>query len=153
MEDEIDRPLDAALQGKWIFRQRQLRMLLKKMSPPQPELPGTHPRRDRGFTPEQYTIISLLHSFGHGVTVSEIAGSIDVPHANVTRTLDRLEKKGIIHRKRGDDDKRQMIVRLTLEGSKAAKKLGEIEKRLDQILWGDYNPEEKRTLLELLSRE
>jgi len=152
MDNDIDRRLGTALQAKWVVRQEQLRKLLKALSPPQSESRGSHPHRERGFTPEQYTIISILQSFGHGVTVSEIVEGIDVPHANVTRTLDRLEKKGLIHRKRGDEDKRQMIVRLTLEGGKAARKLGEVEKRLDEILWGEYSFSEKQILLELLRR-
>jgi len=153
MNSDLDRRLDAALRVKWVTRQKQLRELLKEIMPREPELPGTRPRRERGFTPEQYAIISILHSFGHGVTVSEIAGAIDIPHANVTRTLDRLERKGLIHRRRGDEDRRRMIVRLTLEGNKAAKRLSEIEARLDVIIWGAYSMSEKQALLELLNRE
>ena len=46
-----------------------------------------------------------------------------------------------------------MIVRLTLEGNKAAKRLSEIQARLDEILWGSYSLSEKQVLLELLNRE
>lgn len=152
MENDINHRLDAALRDRWVSRQALLRRLLKEAIPPHRETRGTHPGRDRGFTPEQYAIINILHSYGHGVTVGEIVEGIDIPYANVTRTLDRLEKKGLIHRTRGSEDRRQMIVRLTLEGNKAAGKLGEVRGRLDEQLWRGYSDEEKRALLELLSR-
>jgi DNA-binding MarR family transcriptional regulator len=152
MKNNINRRLDAALQDKWVTRQTILRKLLKETVPLKPEPLGTHPGRDRGFTPEQFVIINILCSYGHGVTVGEIVEGIDIPHANVTRTLDRLEKKGLIHRTRGSKDRRQMIVRLTLEGNKAAGKLAEVEGELDEQLWGGYSDEEKELLLELLNR-
>ncbi len=45
-----------------------------------------------------------------------------------------------------------MIVRLTLEGTKAAKRLMEIERRLDEMIWDGYSESEKKSLLNLLSR-
>ena len=152
MENDLNRRLDAAFRGKLISRQSLLRKLLKQASPREPDIRGANPRKDRGFTPEQFVIIGILHSYGHGVTVSEITEAIDVPHSNVTRTLDRLEKKGLIHRKRGEDDKRQMIVRLTLEGTKAAKSLSQVQRILDKTLWGRLSESEKLVLLELLGR-
>ena len=152
MENNLNHQLDAALQAKWVTRQEVLRKLLRQASPPEPDPRGAHRHKLRGYTPEQYVIINILSTYGHGVTVSEILHEIDMPHANVTRTLDRLEKKGIIHRKRGDEDKRQIIVRLTLEGNKAAKKLSEVKGELERALWGHINDSEKQALLELLNR-
>jgi DNA-binding MarR family transcriptional regulator len=152
MENDLNRRLDAALQARWVARQALLRRLLRRTAMTLPGGPGTHPHRDRGFTPEQFVIIGILREYGHGVTVKEITGAIDVPHSNVTRTLDRLEKKGLIHRKRGETDKRRIIVRLTLEGNKAARTLKEVERHLEEKLWEDYSEDDKRELLGLLSR-
>ncbi len=152
MDDQINSRLNAALQSKWVARQEILRKLLKQVGPHEVDPRGAHRHKIRGYTPEQFVIINILNSFGHGVTVSEITGEIDIPHANVTRTLDRLEKKGLVRRRRGDDDKRQMIVQLTLEGNKAARILAEVKRDLDQALWGNYSDGEKQTLLDLLNR-
>jgi DNA-binding MarR family transcriptional regulator len=152
MADDLNRRLEAALRAKWVSRQTMLRKLLKETGPHEVDHPGSHQRRERGYTPEQFAIISILHSYGHGVTVKEVAEAIDIPHANVTRTLDKLERKGIIHRRRGSEDRRQMIVRLTLEGTKAAKRLMEIERHLDEMFWDVYSESEKKFLLNLLCR-
>jgi len=109
------------------------------------------PRAER-LTPEQYAILVVLDSYGHGVTVKEVGEAIDLPFANVTRTLERLETKGLVYRTRGVEDRRQMIVKLTLEGAKTARRLGEVRRRLGQTLWGKYDEREKRLLINLLSR-
>jgi DNA-binding MarR family transcriptional regulator len=145
--------LDKALCELLAHRQKLLRRLLPETEPPQPGRKGTRPRTHRGVTPEQYQVISILAAYGHGVPVKLIAEAIDLPHPNVTRTLDRLEMKGFIRRTTGVDDKRQVIVRLTLEGSKTARRLSGIDRRLKDALWGKFSDHEKELLADLLSRE
>jgi DNA-binding MarR family transcriptional regulator len=152
MDNDFNRRLDTILQAKWTSRQVLLRKLLKETAPSEPGGRGTHPHRGRGFTPEQFVIIRILHSFGHGVTVGEITEAIEIPHSNVTRTLDRLEKKGLIRRRRGEEDKRQMIVRLTLEGNKAARLMNQVQRELNERLWAGCDDDEKRQLILLLSK-
>jgi len=152
MGSNLNERLDTALQAKWISRQVLLRKLLREMDPRAYGSRGPDTRKSRGITPEQYLIITILHAFGHGVTVKEISEEIDMPYTNVTRTLDRLELKGVIRRKRGDDDRRQVIVRLTLEGSKMAQRLTAVREDLLTCLWSGLDDQEKRMLALLLTR-
>lgn len=148
MRNDIDGKLDSALVNFFLRRQSMLRSLLRAAVPSGRTTGG----RGTVFTPEQYAIILVLDTYGHGVTVKEIAEGVAAPHANVTRTLERLEKKGLVYSTRGSEDKRQVMVRLTLAGSKLARQLNEITNLLHQRLWDGLDERDKKTLLELLSR-
>lgn len=50
------------------------------------------------------------------VTVGELAKHIHLGQATVTGILDRLEKRGFIARRRGDRDRRSVVVQLTPDG-------------------------------------
>ena len=151
MAKGIEVGLDAALEKKWRTRQNILRRLLRETEPTEDKKAGTVSHRTRGYTPEQFTIIMILAEFGHGVRISEIAGAVDMPHANISRSLDRLEQKGLVLRKRGHD-RREVLVRLTLEGNKAAGRLRDVERKLQAEIWGDYDRAEQEILLKLLTR-
>ncbi len=152
MKDVLDIRLDRALARKHAERLSLLRRLLKELAPSSPPAHGGGAKKARPFTPEQYEIITILDAYGHGVTVKEIVEAVEAPHANVTRTLERLENKGLIYRARGSEDRRQMIVRLTLAGAKTARQMVRIGERLDQLLWHKITDDEKRTLLRLLRK-
>lgn len=148
----IDAQLDAALRALWVRRQETLRQLLRQAFPPPSTQKGAIPRGDGRITPEQFAILIILQQYGHGVAVKDIAELIDDPHANVTRTLDRLEKKGLIRRTQGAADRRQVIIRLTLEGTRLAGKIVEIRIGWMTSLWGNLTGDEKSHLQELLNR-
>lgn len=152
MEDIIDTRLDKTLARKHVERLSLLRRLLKELPVSQDTMPRGSAKKPTPFTPEQYEIITILDAYGHGVTVKEIVEAIDAPHANVTRTLERLENKGLIYRARGSEDRRQVIVRLTLAGAKTARQMAKIAERLDDLLWHKLTDDEKRTLLRLLRK-
>jgi len=145
--------LDRALSAKWAMRSEKLRRLLKELSSKEVSRKGIS-RRDRSiFTPEQLAVITILSSFGHGVATGEINEKIDLPYANTSRTLNRMEKKGLIYRSRGKEDKRQVIVKLTLEGQKIARHLADINQTFYTSFWNGYTEAEKKTLLELLEKQ
>ncbi len=152
MDDLLDLRLDRALARKHVERLALLRRLLKELAPAADAAHHGGAKKAMPFTPEQYEIITILDAYGHGVTVKEIVEAIDTPHANVTRTLERLENKGLIYRARGTEDRRQMIVRLTLAGAKTARQMARIGERLDDLLWRKLTDDDKRTLLRLLKK-
>jgi len=57
------------------------------------------------------------------VTVAEVAASVQLSDATVSRILDRLEKAGLILRERSTGDRRKVFLRLTAAGKKRIKKL------------------------------
>ena len=141
MRDDLIEQLDKVFLTRYAERRRILNYHLK-------DLGGQFPGR---LAPEQAAVIKILAEFGHGISVGDIVEAMVLPHANVSRTLDRLEKKGLVRRARGKNDSRQVIIRLTLEGSKLARRIiRAYESALDDI-WGNYNNEEIKTILSLLN--
>ena len=67
------------------------------------------------ITPAQYVIIVSLAS-GEVNSASQLCKGVSYDPGAMTRMLDRLEKKGLIRRVRGGDDRRKVMLELTPEG-------------------------------------
>lgn len=64
-----------------------------------------------GLTGRQFDVLSELA--GHSALRSgDLAAPLDVTAGNITGILDRLEKRGLIHRERDSADRRVVLVRL-----------------------------------------
>lgn len=74
--------------------------------------------RESGLTGPQLLIMRLTGTHGE-ITSGVIARKVSLSQATVTTILDRLERKGLLGRKRSADDKRKVIVTLTEAGEKA----------------------------------
>lgn len=68
-----------------------------------------------GLTAPQLLILQATASHGE-MTMGDIATEVSVSQATVTTILDRLEKRGLIERKRGERDKRRVYAYLTDAG-------------------------------------
>lgn len=152
MKEDINIRLDRALAARWTERRAVLRRTLKEKTPHVSVPRGASPRGDRPLTPEQWAVLKILDGAGLGVTVQTIAGQCDFPHANATRTIDRLEKRGLLIRLRDKIDRRRVMVRLTVEGKKMVRELVAVEETAYHMIWDMYTPEEKELLLRLLTR-
>jgi len=146
MTIELDDTLDKALLILWAEYSAVLRKTLKVAA-------VSSPGDGRGITPEQYAILMVLDRSRRGMAVMDIAEEIVSPHANVSRTLDRLEQKGLIGRGRGKIDGRQVVIKLTLEGGKVVGSLRHVLVQVHEKIWGRHSEEEKRQLLDLLIKE
>lgn len=68
-----------------------------------------------GLTYPQYiTLSALWHE--DGVTVGHLCKTLMIETNTLTPILQRLEKQELVTRERGQDDERQVIVRLTTDG-------------------------------------
>ena len=68
-----------------------------------------------GLTAPQLLILQAIDAHGE-MTMGDIATEVSVSQATVTTILDRLEKRGLIERKRGERDKRRVYAYLTTAG-------------------------------------
>jgi len=64
----------------------------------------------------QYNVLRILRRSGKGLACSEIGERLVTRDSDITRLLDRLEKRGLIIRERYARDKRVIIVRITDAG-------------------------------------
>lgn len=67
-------------------------------------------------SPTQYNVLRILRGAPEGLTCSEIARRMITRDPDITRLLDRLEKRGLISRCRETKDRRQVQTRISPEG-------------------------------------
>lgn len=85
-------------------------------------------------------------------TVASLARDLETDPASMTRTLDRLETKGLVVRERSTTDRRVVRLALTPDGDKVAARVPPV---LAEVLNGhlsDFSHAEWQTLLSLLLR-
>jgi DNA-binding MarR family transcriptional regulator len=61
-------------------------------------------------------LIEKAQITGEACTISSIAGHLDIDPATVVRTVDSLEKRGLVERRRSREDRRQVFVEFTDAG-------------------------------------
>ena len=81
------------------------------------------PRADRVLKTEdlsatQYNVLRILRGAPEGLPCGEIANRMITRDPDVTRLLDRLEKRGLISRCRETKDRRTVMARITPDGLK-----------------------------------
>lgn len=86
-----------------------------------------------GITYPQYLVLLVLWE-KDGQPVNDIAHRLHLETNTVTPLLQRMEKQGLITRKRGKEDTRQRIVSLTPQGKAMEEKAKEIPGCLEQKL-------------------
>jgi DNA-binding MarR family transcriptional regulator len=75
----------------------------------------------QGFSTTQFMVLGLLTrpQEAEPWTISSIATKIGIDPATVVRTVDSLEKRGLVERRRDKQDRRQVFVELTDSGLSA----------------------------------
>ncbi len=68
-----------------------------------------------GITYPQYLVLNALWE-SDGRTVGEIAGRLGLDSSNVTPLVKRMERLGLLSRRRNPEDERQVVVSLSDEG-------------------------------------
>jgi DNA-binding MarR family transcriptional regulator len=77
----------------------------------------------QGFSTTQFMVMGLLErcqaTGGEACTISGIAGRLGIDPTTVVRTVDSLEKRGLVERRRDRQDRRQVFVEFTDAGRTA----------------------------------
>ncbi len=77
------------------------------------------------LSPTQYNVLRILRGAPEGLACGEIANRMITRDPDVTRLLDRMEKRGLISRCRETKDRRTVMARITPEGLKVVGRLDE----------------------------
>ena len=99
----------------------------------------------------QYNVLRILRGAPEGLACGEIAGRMITRDPDVTRLLDRLEKRGLISRDRETKDRRTVMARITPEGLTLLSRLDEPVQAAHRKQLGHLGRERLRTLVKLLS--
>jgi len=103
------------------------------------------------LSPSQYNVLRILRGATEGLPCGEIASRLITRDPDVTRLLDRMEKRGLISRARESRDRRMVLARLTSAGLKLVDSLDEPVQKMHRKLLGHLGKERLRALRELLS--
>jgi DNA-binding MarR family transcriptional regulator len=101
-------------------------------------------------SPTQYNVLRILRGSPEGLPCGEIASRMITRDPDVTRLLDRLEKRGLISRCRETKDRRTVMARITPEGLKLLARLDEPVQAAHRKQLGHLGRERLRALTELL---
>ncbi|MBL8230476.1 MAG: MarR family transcriptional regulator [Bryobacterales bacterium] len=108
---------------------------------------------EHGISHSQYNVLRILRGAGaDGLACGEIAGRMITHDPDITRLLDRLEKRGYAQRSRESKDRRVVISRITRAGLDVLQKLDAPVAELHKRNLGHFAPKELRGLIELLER-
>src|SRR5437867_8963644 len=98
----------------------------------------------------QYNVLRILRGAPQGLSCGEIASRMITRDPDVTRLLDRLEKRGLISRCRETKDRRTVMTRITPDGLKLLARLDEPVQSGHRRQLGHLGRERLRALTELL---
>ncbi|HEX2210608.1 MAG TPA: MarR family transcriptional regulator [Longimicrobium sp.] len=107
--------------------------------------------RGHDLTPAQYNVLRILRGAGEtGLTASDIAGRMISRDPDVTRLVDRLEKRGLVDRWRCSHDRRVVWTRISPAGRELIQPLDVQVDQLHRRLLSHMTPEKLQTLIALL---
>ena len=77
-----------------------------------------------GLSPNQYNVLRILRGAGEqGLCCREVAERMVTRDPDITRLVDRLERRSLLTRSRDSKDRRIITVRISPDGLKTLKKL------------------------------
>lgn len=99
----------------------------------------------------QYNVLRILRGAPQGLPCGEIASRMITRDPDVTRLLDRMEKRGLISRARESRDRRMVLARITPAGLKLADRLDEPVQQIHRRQLGHLGKDRLQALGELLT--
>lgn len=141
-EIKQSKPLGSLEEEAYLNVQRTANALAQRVS----ELLRSH-----DLTPAQYNVLRILRGAGHdGLNASDIAGRMISRDPDVTRLVDRLEKRGLVERWRCSEDRRVVWTRLSPAGRALIDPLDAPVNELHRDMLSHMAPQRLQLLVELL---
>jgi DNA-binding MarR family transcriptional regulator len=104
------------------------------------------------LTSAQYNVLRVLRGCPEGLPCGEIARRLITREPDITRLLDRMEKRGLISRCREAKDRRTVKTRITDAGLAAVNRLNEPVYAIHDQQLGHLSQQQLETLTELLRK-
>jgi len=104
-----------------------------------------------GLTHAQWTPLFLINQ-GRANTLAELSRDLQLDAGALTRTLDRLEAKGLCTRERSKEDRRVVHLTLTPAGVEAISPVPKVLCEVSNALLMGFSQEDWQTLMVLLRR-
>src|SRR6201998_673283 len=98
----------------------------------------------------QYNVLRILRGAPEGLPCGEIGNRMITRDPDITRLLDRLEKRGLVSRCRDTQDRRMVMAKITPEGLQLLSRLDEPVQMAHRKQLGHLGRERLRALADLL---
>ena len=98
----------------------------------------------------QYNVLRILRGAPEGLPCGEIGNRMITRDPDITRLLDRMEKRSLISRCREPQDRRTVLTRITPEGLKLLSRLDEPVRNAHRAQLGHLGRERLKALCDLL---
>lgn len=102
------------------------------------------------LSPAQYNVLRILRGSEEELTCSEIGNRMITRDSDITRLLDRLEKRDLIQRNRDNKDRRIVLARISNHGLQMLARLDQPVRDLHRKLLGHLGRERLQSLAGLL---
>ena len=106
--------------------------------------------KEEDLSATQYNVLRILRGAPEGLPCGEVANRMITRDPDITRLLDRLEKRGLISRTRETRDRRMVMARITPQGLKLLGRLDEPVQETHRKQLGHLGRERLRKLTALL---
>ncbi|HSU16209.1 MarR family winged helix-turn-helix transcriptional regulator [Longimicrobium sp.] len=141
-EIKQNRPIESLEEEAYLNVQRTANVLVQGLA-------DVLKRHD--LTPTQYNVLRILRGAGdHGLTAGDVGDRMITRDPDVTRLLDRLEKRGLAERWRCTEDRRVVWTRITEGGLDAIAPLDDEIARMHVAQLGHIGPDRLGTFIDLL---
>ncbi len=97
----------------------------------------------------QYNVLRILRGAPEGLPCGEIGNRMITRDPDITRLLDRLEKRGLVSRCRETKDRRMVLTRITDKGLEFLARLDEPIQEIHRAQLGHLGRERLQALVEL----
>ena len=105
------------------------------------------------LSPTQYNVLRILRGAGsEGLACGEISERMVTRDPDITRLLDRLEKRGLVVRSREKADRRVVTARIAPDGLELLKRLDEAVTRMHKAQLGHLDAKSQEGLIKLLEQ-
>jgi DNA-binding MarR family transcriptional regulator len=107
--------------------------------------------KEYGLSGTQYNALRILRGAGgEGLPCSEIGERMITRDPDITRLLNRLEKRGLAERTRGKQDRRVIYGRITLAGLKLLREMDAPVERFSRDVLRHVGQQKLKQLIDLL---
>ncbi len=107
--------------------------------------------KPHALSPTQYNVLRILRGAGDkGASSKDIGNRLLSRDPDITRLMDRLEKRGLLVRDRAKEDRRVVTHRLTREGLDLVKALDRPIQRMHREIMRDIEPQRLEALAAIL---
>jgi DNA-binding MarR family transcriptional regulator len=98
----------------------------------------------------QYNVLRILRGSPEGLACGEIGNRMITHDPDITRLLDRMEKRGLISRSRDAEDRRMVLTRITPDGLDLLERTDEPVREIHRRQLGHLGKERLQMLRNLL---